>query len=83
MVWPSGKITDISHSVPTYLGCLITVLALSYSTFTQQLLGQSLVLVDQNGTSLGNLPRSETWDKYVGPESTKRRYMVPATSCIF
>jgi hypothetical protein len=42
------------------LGCLITILSLGYSTFTQQLISIEL-LPTANTTSPGNLPRSEAY----------------------
>lgn len=43
-------------------GCLITILSLAFSTFTQQLINIELIRVD-NATSPGNLPRSETYSQ--------------------
>jgi hypothetical protein len=43
-----------------FWGCLITILSLGYSAFTQQLVGIEL----QAMTTTGNLPRSEVYDTY-------------------
>jgi hypothetical protein len=43
-----------------FWGCLITILSLGYSAFTQQLVGIEL----QARTTIGNLPRSEVYDTY-------------------
>jgi hypothetical protein len=43
------------------IGCLIIITSLTYSTFTQQLLGLALQATGSSDSALQNLPRSETW----------------------
>ncbi|KAF2148687.1 hypothetical protein K461DRAFT_282159 [Myriangium duriaei CBS 260.36] len=45
----------------TCLGCMITILAMAYGTFTQQLIGFDF-LPTLNATALGNIPRAEVYD---------------------
>lgn len=52
----------------TSLGCLVTILSLLYSTFTQQLITLELAPSFLNATAPGNLPRSETWAQWGGTE---------------
>lgn len=46
--------------IAAWSGCMITILSLVFSTFTQQLISIELVPMS-NDTSPGNIPRSETY----------------------
>ncbi|KAF2422356.1 hypothetical protein EJ08DRAFT_682680 [Tothia fuscella] len=56
------------HRLLACLGALITILSLTFGTFTQQLLAiESLPVVDPlSKLAPGNIPRSETWMNYSG-----------------
>lgn len=60
---------SVLRRVLVYVGCMITILSLAYSTFTQQLVNLVLLPVSGENASLGNLPRCESWEAYDGTSS--------------
>jgi len=49
-------------------GAIVTILSLGFGAFTQQLIAYSRFAVPADETNLlpGNIPRTETWQKFTG-----------------
>lgn len=60
------------------LGCVVTILSLTYSTFTQQLISLEM-LPAGNETFLASIPQGETWNRwhYTGAWDEGGQYLKP------
>lgn len=56
-----------------YCGALVTIIALAFSTSTQQLIGFQSVPVASEALRPGNIPHSETWAGWFGSPSMGSR----------